>query len=104
MLGWWFPILATCAGFLAGRLWGASEGRRAWRGGDDPSFQGDGWRWTLSILLPNWLLWRSPDGYPNTVDQWPLTPVQRATCRLEWEITQTHYQLLLDQTKGPDDA
>ncbi len=45
--------------------------RRAWRNSTDPTFQGDGWRWTLSFHLP-WPL-----------DLLVLTPAQRGACYRE---------------------
>jgi hypothetical protein len=45
--------------------------RRRWRNSDDPTFQGDGWRWTLSFHLP-WPL-----------DLLVLTPAQRDACYRE---------------------
>jgi hypothetical protein len=65
--------------------------RRPWRGGDDPAFQGDGWRWTLCLLLPNVLLWRAPDGCPFTLDMLVLTRDQQESCRKEWQATQAWY-------------
>jgi hypothetical protein len=72
--------------------------RRLLRNSHDPEFQGDGWRWSLSLLLPNVLLWRSPrrnDQWadcpvpgPFTLDMLPLTRQQRRTCFMEWWLTQ----------------
>lgn len=68
--------------------------RRPFRSGPDTnSFQGDGWRWTLSLLLPNWLLWRcrghwAPAVAPFTLDMLVLNRAQRLACYDEWHLTQ----------------
>ncbi|HJU00250.1 MAG TPA: hypothetical protein VJ966_03485 [Actinomycetes bacterium] len=50
--------------------------RRLIRNPADPTFQGDGWRWTLSLVLPRWL----------TV--LVLTEAQWHACYREWKATQ----------------
>ena len=50
--------------------------RRLIRNPADPAFQGDGWRWTLSLFLPRWL----------TV--LVLTEAQWEACYREWKATQ----------------
>ncbi len=88
-------VLALVVWRLA-RLPELAEGRRLWRNSTDPAFQGDGWHWTLCLLLPNWLLWSSPmrnDRWastpvraPFTLDMLVLTRVQRRACIVEfWE-------------------
>jgi hypothetical protein len=61
------------------------------RGPDTDQFQGDGWRWTLSLLAPNVLLWRRRDGAPFTLHMLVLNRAQRAPCYAEWEATQREY-------------
>ena len=68
--------------------------RRLIRNANDPTFQGDGWRWSFSLALPNVLLWSSPwrnDRWastpvraPFTLDMLVLTRSQRRTCIVEW--------------------
>jgi hypothetical protein len=65
--------------------------RRPLRNAADPTFQGDGWRWTAYLLLPDVLLWRRPDGSPLSLGELVLTREQRLSCWLEWRITQDEY-------------
>jgi hypothetical protein len=86
---------------LARRLRDLADGRRLWANSDDPDFQGDGWRWTLCLLLPNILIWTSPkrnDRWANTpvrgpftLDMLVLTVTQRRACLIEWWTTQQWY-------------
>jgi hypothetical protein len=99
--------------YLALRVRNLAEDRRLLRHADDPSFQGDGWRWTLSLLLPNVLLplrlvgrdGQTPMGTiarimreehgappPFTFDMLPLTSAQRIVCWAEWDATQRQYE------------
>lgn len=101
----WGLLALGAVALLAGRLRDLSDGRRLWRGGDDPTFQGDGWRWTLSLLLPNLLLWSSPlrnDRWagtpvraPFTLDMLVLTKLQKRACFAEF------WQAQLDQQDRP---
>lgn len=103
----WLWLVATGAvALLIGRLRDLSDGRRLWRNADDPTFQGDGWRWTLSLLLPHLPLpirlvgrdGRTPMGTvarimqadhgiapPFGLDMLPLTTDQRLACWAEWD-------------------
>ena len=81
-----------------GRLPELAEGRRLWGNAWDPEFQGDGWRWTLSLLLPGILVGRVrqgrphvPVGAPVTLDMAVLTVEQRQSCYAEWLETQRLY-------------
>jgi hypothetical protein len=69
---------------LGRRFMDAIEGRRWVRNSSDPLFQGDGWRWTLSLLLPNVLLWSDP----MRNDRWGHTPV-RAPFTLDMVVLTT---------------
>lgn len=81
------------------------EDRQRWCNAQDPEFQGDGWRWTLSLWLPGvplpwWGL--SFDGHrvrrtPESrnplfhLDLLPLTRAQRQAVYQEWRATQQWY-------------
>ena len=95
-------LVAAVLVWQLARLSELAEGRRLWRFGDDPVFQGDGWRWTLSLLLPNLLLWRAPDGCPFTLDMLVLTDAQTIACRKEWQATQAQYERWEREGGGPD--
>jgi hypothetical protein len=92
---------------LAGRLLDLSRDRRLCRNSGDPTFQGDGIRWTLSLLLPHIPLpWRLTAGRgdegvayiwaqlalgippPFGTDMLPLTAAQRIACWHEWLASQ----------------
>ena len=93
--------VVVAVALLVGRLGALAEDRLLWRNSQDPDFQGDGWRWTLCLLLPNILLWTRPAWNerwaatpvrgPFTLDMLPLTVTQRRACLIEWWTTQQRY-------------
>lgn len=89
------PVDVAGARGGAGRGPGGADARR------------DGWRWTLSLLIPNVLLWwerprlEGVPGAPFTLDMLALNRAQRDSCRAEYYATQGDY---LTEGTAPSEA